>query len=255
MIFNTHSHLNDSAFDEDREEVIKETQRLGVSNILVIGWDKESSLKAIELAEKYDFIYAASGYHPENLSDVNEKDFNEVMSLLSHPKVKALGEIGLDYYWDNKEETKTLQKEYFIRQIKEANKVSLPIVIHCREAIGDTLEILKNNPVNKGGIMHCYSGSVENVKDFINLGMYISLGGTVTFKNAKTPKEVAKIVPLDRLLVETDDPYLTPVPHRGKRNIPGYVCHVIDEIASLREMDIDELINITENNAKRLLGL
>ncbi len=255
MIFNTHSHLNDSAFDNDRENVIKETLELGVSNILVIGWDKESSINAIKLAEQYDFIYAAVGYHPENLEGITNKDFEDVMKLLNHPKVVAVGEIGLDYYWDKREETKAIQKKYFIKQIEEANKRGLPIVIHSRDAIFDTLNILKEHPVNKGGIMHCYSGSAENVKDFIKCNMYISLGGTVTYKNAVNLKEVAKIVPLERLLVETDDPYLTPVPFRGKRNIPGYAKYVVEEIAKLKELPVKEVEKQTYENAKRLFGI
>ena len=255
MIFNTHSHLNDSAFDNDRDEIIKETLELGVSNILVIGWDKESSINAVKLAEQYDFIYAAVGYHPENLEGITEEDYQAVLALLDHPKVVALGEIGLDYYWDNKEETKKIQKEWFVRQIEDANKHHLPIVIHSRDAVADTLTILKEHHADEGGVMNCYSGSAENVKDFIKCGMYISLGGTTTYKNAVNPKEVAKIVPLEQLLVETDDPYLTPVPFRGKRNIPGYVKCVVEEIAKIKKLSFEEVEKATYENARRLFKI
>lgn len=252
MIFNTHSHLNDEKFDIDREDVVKEIKNSNVTKLLVLGWDKESSVKAIELAESYDFIYAAIGFHPENLDGLNQEDFEYVMSLLNHPKVVALGEIGLDYYWDNSETTKERQKEYFIKQIEIANKVGLPICIHCRDAIGDTLEILKKNKVINSGVMHCYSGSKESMKEFVKLGLYISFGGTLTYKNSLTAKEVAKEVPLEYLLIETDDPYLPPVPFRGKRNNPAYVSYVAGELANLRNMSQKDVEEITYNNALKL---
>ena len=252
MIFDTHCHLNHEDLYKDLDNVINRAKEAGVSRFLVVGYDKESSLLAVKLAEQYDFIYAAIGYHPTEINGVSEEDFNEVMELLNHPKVVALGEIGLDYYWVSDLKEREHQKEYFIRQIKIANKYKKPISIHNRDAINDCLTILKDNPVDMGGIMHCYSGSVESMYEFIKCNMYISLGGPVTFKNAKTPKEVAKVVPLDKLLVETDSPYLAPHPYRGKQNEPSLIPLVIEEIASLRGVSKEEIEEATYQNASKL---
>lgn len=252
MIFDTHCHLNHEDLYKDLDNVINRAKEAGVSRFLVVGYDKESSLLAVKLAEQYDFIYAAIGYHPTEINGVSEEDFNEVMELLNHPKVVALGEIGLDYYWVSDLKEREHQKEYFIRQIKIANKYKKPISIHNRDAINDCLTILKENPVDMGGIMHCYSGSAESMYEFIKCNMYISLGGPVTFKNAKTPKEVAKMVPLDKLLVETDSPYLAPHPYRGKQNEPSLIPLVIEEIASLRGVSKEEIEEATYQNASKL---
>lgn len=254
MIYNTHSHLNDERFDEDREQVIENLKNSNVKKVLVLGYDKKSSLDAIKLADTYGFINCAIGFQPENIKDVTDKDLEEVFKNLNNPNVVAVGEIGLDYYWENSDEVKKHQKEIFIKQIEIANKYDLPICIHCRDAIKDTLDILKEHPVNKKGVMHCYSGSVESMHEFIKLGYYISIGGTVTFKNAVTIKEVAKIVPLNMLLVETDDPYLAPVPYRGKRNEPQYVNEVIKAIAEIKNISVEELMKVTYENAIRLFG-
>ena len=252
MIFDTHCHLNHEDLYKDLDNVIKRAKDAGVESFLVVGYDKETSLLAIKLAEQYDFIYAAIGYHPTEIFDLSEEDFNEIMNLLDHPKVVALGEIGLDYHWVIEPEKRELQKKYFIRQIKEANKHHLPISIHNRDAIDDCLTILKNNHVDMGGIMHCYSGSVESMYEFIKCGMYISLGGPVTFKNARVPKEVAKEVPLDKLLVETDSPYLAPHPYRGKQNEPALIRLVVNEIAELKGMKVEEIEEATYSNALKL---
>ena len=252
MIFDTHCHLNHEDLYQDLENVINRAKEAGVARFLVVGYDKPSSLLAVKLAEQYDFIYAAIGYHPTELKGLSEEDFNEVMSLLKHPKVVALGEIGLDYYWEKDEEDKKRQKEYFIRQINIANENNLPISIHNRDAINDCLEILKEHPVKMGGVMHCYSGSVESMHEFIKCNMYISLGGPVTFKNAKTPKDVAINVPLDKLLVETDSPYLSPHPFRGTTNEPAKIKLVIEEIARLRGVKVEEIENVTYSNALKL---
>ena len=252
MIFDTHCHLNHEDLYKDLDNVINRAKEVGVSRFLVVGYDKPSSLLAVKLAEQYDFIYAAIGYHPTEINNLSEDDFNEIMDLLDHPKVVALGEIGLDYYWVKDLEERELQKKYFIRQIKEANKHRLPICIHNRDAINDCLTILKENHIDMGGVMHCYSGSVEIMNEFIKCGMYISLGGPVTFKNAKTPKEVAKIVPLDKLLVETDSPYLAPHPYRGKQNEPSLIPLVIEEIALQKGLTKDEIEDATYANASKL---
>ena len=255
MIFDTHCHLNDEQLYPRIDEVIKAAQEAGVDRFCVVGWNKDSSLLAVKIAETYDNVYAIVGFHPTDVFDVSEEDFNLVMNLLDHPKVVALGEIGLDYYWENDLSRREIQKQYFIRQIKEANKHKKPISIHNRDAIDDCLKILQSNHVDCGGVMHCYSGSVESMREFLKVGMYISLGGPVTFKNAKQPKEVAKAVPLDRLLVETDCPYLAPHPLRGTINEPKNIGLTVMEIASLREMDQGSLVKATEENAKRLFKI
>ena len=255
MIFDTHCHLNDDEIYPEIDKHIEEAKKVGVRKFLVIGYDKESSFKAVEIANKYPFCYAAIGFHPTEINDLSEKDYDEVMELVKNPKVKAIGEIGLDYHWVKDPILREIQKEYFIRQIEFANYVGLPIAIHNREATEDVLKILKNCQPKKGGIMHCYSGSVEMMKEFIKLGMYISLGGPVTFTNSKTPKEVAENCPLDRLLVETDCPYLAPHPLRGTINYPKNIALIVDEIVKLREESKPHIEDITYKNACKLLNI
>ena len=252
MIFDSHCHLNHEDLYKDLNGVIERAKEAGVTRFLVVGYDKRSSLLAVDLANRFDFVYAAIGYHPTEIYGLSEEDFQDVMSLLKHPKVVALGEIGLDYYWIKDEKERELQKEYFIRQIDIANENDLPISIHNRDAINDCLQILKEHPVKMGGVMHCYSGSVESMHEFLKCGMYISFGGPVTFKNAKTPKEVATIVPLDKLLVETDSPYLAPHPFRGTQNEPAKIRLVVEEIARLRNMKFEEIEDATFKNASKL---
>ena len=253
MIFDTHCHLNSPELYPDIETHIEEASKVGVKTFLVIGYDKNTSLLAVKIAETHENCYAAIGFHPTEINDLSEEDYDEVMALAKHPKVKAIGEIGLDYHWVKDPILREIQKEYFIRQIEDANRLGLPITIHNREAIEDCLNILKEYKPLKGGIMHCYSGSVEMMKEFIKLGMYISLGGPVTFKNAKTPKEVAETCPLDRLLVETDAPYLAPHPLRGTVNYPKNIALVVDEISSLRELSRKHVEDATYKNACTLL--
>lgn len=252
MIFDSHCHLNHEDLYKGLNGVIERAKIAGVTRFLVVGYDKQSSLLAVDLANRFDFVYAAIGYHPTEIYGLSEEDFLDVMSLLKHPKVVALGEIGLDYYWIKDEKERELQKEYFIRQIDIANENDLPISIHNRDAINDCLQILKEHPVKMGGVMHCYSGSVESMHEFLKCGMYISFGGPVTFKNAKTPKEVATIVPLDKLLVETDSPYLAPHPFRGTQNEPAKIRLVVEEIARLRNMKFEEIEDATFENASKL---
>ena len=255
MIFDTHCHLNSDELYSRIDEVINNAKAVGVGNFLVVGYDKKTSLLAVKIAQKYDFCYAAVGFHPTEIYDLKEEDYSNLETLAKENKVVAIGEIGLDYYWEKDESKKDMQKEAFIKQIKIANKLHLPISIHNRDGINDCLNILKNNIPVCGGIMHCYSGSVEIMKEFLNLGMYISLGGPVTFKNAVIPKEVAKNVPIDKLLVETDSPYLAPHPLRGSQNEPKNIPLVVQEIASLRGMSVEELSKITTENALRLLNI
>lgn len=254
MLVDTHVHLNAEQFKEDRETVIQRALDAGVERMVVVGFDEETIRLAIEIAESYEFIYAAVGWHPVDAIDYREEHLSWLEELSKHPKVVALGEMGLDYHWDTS--PKDVQAEVFRKQIRLAKKINMPIIIHNREATEDIIRILQEeNAKEVGGIMHCYSATREEVQPCLDMNFYISLGGPVTFKNAKEVKEVAKIVPLDRLLVETDAPYLAPHPNRGKRNEPAYVKLVAEEIARLREMPFDELANATTENAFRFFGI
>ena len=253
MAIDTHAHIFDSQFDEDREDVIKRIKAANIQKVVVVGFSKETNDLAQNLALKYDFLYPTVGYHPSEANEITDEDILSLEETIKTSKVYAIGECGLDYYWvsDNKDK----QKWLFKKQIELSIKYNLPLVIHCRDAISDVYEILKEYNGNVKFVMHCYSGSVEMAQNFLKLGGYISLGGPVTFKNAKTPKEVAINVPLDRLLIETDCPYLAPVPYRGKRNEPAYVRNVLAEIAALKNMDIMELEKILDNNSINFFNL
>ncbi|WP_394581585.1 TatD family hydrolase [Cytobacillus firmus] len=254
MFFDTHAHLNAEQYNEDLQEVIDRALSEGISNIVVVGFDRLTIEKAMELTEKYEFIYASVGWHPVDAIDMTEEDLLWIEELSSHPKVVALGEMGLDYYWDKS--PKDIQKEVFRKQIRLAKKVKLPIVIHNRDATADIVEILKEEGAGEvGGIMHCFSGSPEIAQECVDMNFYISLGGPVTFKNAKKPKEVADVIPLEKLLIETDCPYLTPHPHRGKRNEPSYVKLVAEQIAGIKGLSTEEVAQATTENAKKLFGI
>lgn len=254
MLFDTHVHLNADQFEEDLEQVIARAKDAGVERMVVVGFDEKTINKAIELVETYDFLYAAVGWHPVDAIDMTDEHLVWLEELAAHPKVVALGEMGLDYHWDKS--PKDVQKEVFIKQIHLAKKVNLPIIIHNRDADQDIVEILEaEGAKDVGGIMHCFGGSVEIADRCLKMNFYISLGGPVTFKNAKRPKEVAKHVPMDKLLIETDCPYLAPHPNRGKRNEPGYVKLVAEEIAALREMSYEDVARQTTQNANVLFRL
>ncbi len=254
MLFDTHAHLNAVQYEQDLEEVIQRAKDEGVSHIVVVGFDRPTIKRAMELTESYDFIYAAVGWHPVDAIDMTDEDLAWIKELASHPKVVALGEMGLDYYWDKS--PKEVQKEVFRKQIALAKEVKLPIIIHNREATADILEILKEENAHEvGGIMHCFSGSLEVARQCMDMNFYISFGGPVTFKNAKKPKEVAAAIPLEYLLIETDCPYLTPHPFRGKRNEPSYVKYVAEKIAELRELTFEEVAHITTENAKKIFSI
>ena len=222
--------------------------------MIVVGFDRPTITKAMELVESYDFLYASVGWHPVDAIDMTDEDLTGLKNLAAHPKVVALGEMGLDYHWDKS--PKEIQHEVFRRQVRFAKKVELPIIIHNREATSDIVQILREEGAEEvGGIMHCFSGSVEVARECMNMNFYISLGGPVTFKNAKRPKEVAKEVPLDKLLIETDCPYLTPHPYRGKRNEPAYVKLVAEQIAELKGISFEEVAKVTTENAKKLFDI
>ena len=254
-IIDTHCHLNDETLFKDLDNVINRARDAGVDKMVVIGWDEASSKLAIQIAEQYDSIYAVIGFHPENIFDINDEILYKTLELYKHHKVVGIGEIGLDYHWTKEPEKREIQKEYFIKQIDFANKVGLPISIHSREAFNDTLEILKKHRPQYGGVMHCYSGSVENINDIINLNLYIGLDGPVTFTNSKTPKEVAAEVPLEKLVVETDCPYLSPHPLRGTVNEPANISLIVDEIANIRQMSKKHLLDVLYQNSCELFKL
>ncbi|WP_216831185.1 TatD family hydrolase [Alkalihalobacterium elongatum] len=254
MLFDTHVHLNADQFEEDRAEVIKRAHQAGVTHMVVVGFDEKTIKGALEIAEEYENIYAAVGWHPVDAIDMTEDHLAWLEELAAHPKVVALGEMGLDYHWDKS--PKEIQKEVFRKQIRLAKKVKLPIIIHNREASQDIVDILnEEGAAEVGGIMHCFSGSVEIARACLDMNFHISFGGPVTFKNAKKPKEVAIEVPLDRLLIETDCPYLAPHPYRGKRNEPAYVQLVATQIAELKELTLEQLAEQTMNNAKKLFNI
>ncbi|WP_217588368.1 TatD family hydrolase [Lentibacillus saliphilus] len=248
MLFDTHVHLNARQFFEDREETIQRAKAAGVDYMVVVGFDRETIPLALEIAEQHDTIYAAVGWHPVDAIDMTGEDLSWIEELSAHPKVVALGEMGLDYHWDKS--PKDVQKDVFRKQIHLAKKLKMPIIIHNREATEDIIQILQEEDAAEvGGIMHCYNDSVEYVQACLDMNFDISLGGPVTFKNATMPKDVAKAVPLDRLLIETDAPFLAPHPNRGKRNEPAYVALVAEKIAELRQMDVAEIEKITTENA------
>ncbi|MFC0274253.1 TatD family hydrolase [Metabacillus herbersteinensis] len=254
MLFDTHAHLNALQYEDDLQEVILRAQHEGVSKIVVVGFDRETIERAMDLIEEYSFIYAAIGWHPVDAIDMTDEDLAWIKELASHPKVVAVGEMGLDYYWDKS--PKEVQQEVFRKQIALAKELKLPIIIHNRDATADVVEILAEEGASEvGGIMHCFTGSLEVAEQCMKMNFYISFGGPVTFKNAKKPKEVAMEIPMDRLLIETDCPYLTPHPFRGKRNEPSYVKYVAEQLAELKGVTFDEIAQITSDNAHKLFGI
>ncbi len=248
--FDSHAHYNDEQFDNDRDELIEKMYKDGITKIIVAGSNVETSKEAIKIAEKYDFIYATAGIHPQDIENI-DKDILEIENLSTHKKVVAIGEIGLDYHYtkDKKEE----QKYAFIKQIELANKVNLPIVIHCRDAYIDTIDILKNKILpNKRGVFHCCQLNMELIKDALSLGFNISFAGPVTFKNSKNVKECIDLIPLDRLQIETDAPYLSPEPLRGTRNNSINMKLTAQKIADLKQISLEELAKITYENTLRM---
>lgn len=252
-LFDSHAHYNDEKFEADREEVLSKIYKSGVTKIVNAGYSLESSKKAIEIANKHEFIYATVGISPNDIEGYKKEDLKEITKFAQSKKVIAIGEIGLDFYWNK--ENKDLQKEVFISQIEIANKLNLPIIIHTREAIYDTLEILKNNNCNKKGVFHCCPFNVDLVREGLKLGFYISFAGPVTFKNSKNASEIINMVPLDKMLIETDSPYLSPEPLRGKRNDSRNVKYIAKKIADVKQIDTEEVAKITYENAKRIFEI
>lgn len=256
-LFDSHAHLDDEKFNEDREELIQKIKEEGVSKLISAGYSLEGSIKARDLADKYDFIYATSGISPNDIPQTEEelwimlKKIKEIAK--QSKKVVAIGEIGLDYYWN--QENKALQKLAFIKQIELANELQLPIVIHTREAVMDTIEILKQNEVILKGVFHCCPLNRELVKEALKLGFYISFAGPVTFKNSKNADEIIGMVPNEKMLIETDSPYLSPEPFRGKRNDSRNVRYIAQKIANVKNMEIEEVVRITYQNAEKLFHI
>lgn len=251
MIFETHMHIFDNKYDDIREEIINESLSSGVTKMIAVGFDYASSLKAIELANKYPFIYASIGLHPSEVQKEIDVDLKWIYELSQNKKVIAIGEIGLDYYWD-----KTyidLQKEMFMKQIKIAQELNLPIIVHSRDAISDTYDIMKANHTK--GVLHCFSSSLEMAKEFVKLGYYLGIGGVVTFKNSKEIKKVVSEIDTKYLLTETDSPYLAPVPYRGTINKPSYIPLIIDEISKIKCINKEIIEDIMYKNACSLFSL
>ena len=253
MLADSHAHIDDERFDADRDEVVARALAAGVSLIVNIGADMASSARSVALAEKYPGIYAAVGMHPHDSQDMKENDYRQLEQWANHPKVVAIGEIGLDYHYDLS--PRSVQKEVFLRQLDLARKTGKPFIIHEREAHADMLDIIRNAARGLNGVFHCFSGSVETAREYLKMGFYISVAGPVTFSKSLKTKEVAKAIPLDRLLVETDSPYLTPQPFRRKRNEPAHVRLVAEEIANLRDISLAELAEATTANVRRLFNI
>ncbi|MEW6663267.1 MAG: TatD family hydrolase [Bacillota bacterium] len=253
MLIDTHAHLNDKEFKNDLPLVLERAGQMGITHILNVGYNLEASRQSVRLAETYPNVYAAVGFHPHDAKNFSSAALEELRKLAKGCKVLAIGEMGLDYFRDLS--PRPVQQEAFRQQIALAREMKLPIIVHDRDAHADTVALLRQEKAAEvGGVMHCFSGSWEMARQCLNMGFYISLAGPVTYKNAHTPKEVARLVPLDRLLIETDAPYLTPEPHRGKRNEPAYVLAVAKQIAEIRKVSLQELAAATTANAKRLFG-
>lgn len=253
MIFDSHAHYDSSQFDSDRDALLRSMEEKGVGRVITVGATLKSCRDVVELAQTYPHVYAAVGLHPDEVGDLNEETFAFVKEQCQRDKVVAVGEIGLDYYWDK--ESHETQKKWFIRQLDLARELQLPVMIHSREAAADTMELMKEHANGLPGVIHCFSYSPEQAREYVKMGFYIGVGGVVTFKNGKKLKEVVAEIPLERILLETDAPYLAPVPHRGERNSSLYLSYVVEEIATIKGVTPEEVIAVTEQNAKELFGI
>ena len=249
MLFDTHAHLNDPAFDEDRAELMAGLAAKGIGYVMNAGCSLESSTDIIQMAEKYPWLYGSVGSHPDSADEVNEEVIEAYRQMAKHEKVKAIGEIGLDYYYEDI--PREIQKNAFRMQMALANELDMPVIIHEREAHDDGMRIVKEFPKVKG-VFHCYSGSAEMARQLVNMGWYIGFTGVLTFKNARKAVETAAAIPLDRIVLETDCPFMAPEPFRGKRNDPGYLPKMAEKLAEIRGISVEEAVKITTENAKRL---
>lgn len=250
MIFDTHAHYDDEAFDEDREALLNSMKEGGVGRIVNIGANMETSQRTVELTGQYDFMYGAVGVHPSDTGDMTQDDIETLREWSRESKILAIGEIGLDYHYP--EPAREIQKNWFIRQLMLAQEENLPVVIHSRDAAADTLEILKEYGRGLGGVIHCFSYTKEMAAEYVKLGYYIGIGGVVTFKNARKLAEAVEVIPLERLVLETDCPYLSPEPHRGTRNSSLNLTYVAQTLAQLKGVSYDEIIGQTEQNAQAM---
>jgi TatD DNase family protein len=254
MLFDSHAHYDDEKFQDDREEVLAKAHEEGISYILNAASDIDTSLTSMAMAQKFDFIYAAVGVHPHSANTMDESTIARITEMVKSPKVVAIGEIGLDYYYDYS--PKDMQKYWFKRQLELAGEISMPVIVHDRDAHEDIIKILKESEISQiGGVMHCFSGGREMAKILLDMGFYLSFGGPVTFKNARKAIEVLQYVPMDRMLIETDSPYLSPEPLRGKRNDSRNVRLVAEKIAEIKGLDLEFVASETLNNARRLFGI
>lgn len=254
MLIDSHAHLDDEAFDKDREELIREMEGAGIEYVVNIAAGLSSIKTSIELARQYDFIYTSVGIHPCETGELDEDNFQWIKEQLSYNKVKAVGEIGLDYYWNEPE--KKVQEKWFRRQLQLAHEVKLPIVIHSRDAAADTYRIMKEEEADRlKGVIHCYSYTKETPRDYLNWNYYFGIGGVSTFQNAKKLKEAVEYIPIENIILETDSPYLAPVPYRGKRNSPLNLPIIARTIAGIKQMDVEEVIEVTGKNSRQLYHL
>ena len=254
MIFETHAHYDDEAFDEDREKLLETMHAQGIEKIINVGASLQGVRDTVALTEKYPFVYGAVGIHPDEVGNLTEEDMKELRGYCDREKIAAIGEIGLDYYWDK--ENHEIQKKWFVRQMDLAKETGLPIIVHSRDAAKDTLDIMKAERAdNLSGVIHCYSYSKEHAREYMNMGYYLGVGGVVTFKNAKRLKEVVEYAPLDYLLLETDAPYLAPEPYRGKRNCSLYLTYVAQTIARITGVPYETVVETTRKNAEKLFKI
>ena len=254
MYFDTHAHYYDRAFDADRDDVLAALPAAGVDLALCPGWDLESSRQSVALAEPYPHLYAAVGFHPENLEGARLSDLAEIEAMAAHPRVKAIGEIGLDYYWEKDPDRRRIQRDFFSAQLDLAEQLDLPAIVHDREAHRDSLEMVRAHP-NARGVFHCYSGGVEDAKTLVIMGWMVSFTGVITFKNARRALEVIQWLPMDRIMIETDAPYMAPEPYRGRRNDSRYVFRMAEAIAQVKGLTAEEVGRITTENGKRFFNI
>lgn len=253
MIFESHAHYDDSRFDPDREDLLSSMQEHGIETIINVGSDLDGVKKTLALAGQYEFVYGAIGIHPSEISDLDEETYEWLRKQCSQPKVVAIGEIGLDYYWEKEDEVQRAQRYWFCRQMELAREQGLPVIIHSRDSAEDTLKLVRGiHGEQIPGVVHCFSYSPELAEEYIKMGYYIGIGGVITFKNARKLKETAASIPLGRILLETDCPYLSPEPERGKRNSSLNLSYVAQEIARLRGISYEEVVDATRENARRL---
>lgn len=254
MIFDSHAHYDDDAFDGDRDELLKSLSQNGIEYVVNVGASIQTTKNTIALTEKYSFIYGAAGVHPSDTDELDEEKFEWLKEQCTLPKIVAVGEIGLDYYWD--EPDRKIQKKWFGRQLELAREVRLPVIIHSRDAAKDTLDMMKSADAGEiGGVIHCYSYSRELAREYLNMDYFFGIGGVITFNNARNLKEAVEYIPIEKLLLETDSPYLAPVPYRGKRNSSLNIPYIAEEIAKIKGMDYDEVVKVTAQNANKLFHL